>query len=279
MLKPLQAVLFSLIFLAGGAFPLAQNAAQAQVQAQAPLPEGQQLAMTLLPIVHQGELTYIITPKGYKVQVPGTGVAKNAPCVAVYQDAQRNFWYINKKGEPTQVKPETVQSVMFQLQAQMNAAAQQHGQQTAPQAMAPQMMEQQPGQAPVQQTTIVQQPGTTSNGSGMIAGVNAAAAGMNLAGGILNASAGYGAYGGYGGVPYGRPIYGVNSSGHNNYYYNNNGNKNYVNANKTNQAYMNEFNKQGSWENRNQWSKNIHSGVQPIENAGRRFGGGGRRFR
>jgi hypothetical protein len=273
MLKPWQAVLLSLILLAAGGLP--KNAALAQ----APLPEGQQLAMTLLPIVHQGDLTYIITPKGFKVQVPGSGVAKNAPAVAVYQDPQRNYWYINKKGEPTPVKPATVQSVMAQLSAQYNAAAAQQ----QVQAMPPQMMQQQPAQAPVQQTTIIQQPGTSSGGSGVVAGVNAAAAGMNLAGGILNATSAYGnygAYGGYHGVPYGRPIYPSYANGHNNYYYNNSsGNKTYVNANKNNSAYLNEFNKQGTWNNRSQWSKNIHSGVQPIENAGRRFSGGGRRFR
>lgn len=48
------------------------------------------MAMTLLPVVHQGSQDFIITPRGYHVAIPGTGIARDAKQVAIYQDPQGN---------------------------------------------------------------------------------------------------------------------------------------------------------------------------------------------
>lgn len=229
-------------------------------------PDG--MAMTLLPVIHEHSHEFIITPRGYKVQIPGTGLARNASQVAVYQDPQQNFWYINKRGEPTQVPPNVMQSVYAQVQAQMNGSV--------PGAPAGS------SQAPVQQTTIVQQPSTTGAGAAALGAFAGAATGAAL----TNPAPYYNHP--YYGVPYGKPVYhgGVNNSG-NSYYYYNNGQKQYVNANNNNQKVFSEFNKQGNWNERNTWSKNLQAGSgaaastaannQAGEHEGRRGLLGGRR--
>src|SRR5277367_753161 len=52
---------------------------------------------------------YITTKAGYKVTVPGLGIAPNAGQIAVYRDPQNNFWYVDKNGSPTPVSPQQMQ--------------------------------------------------------------------------------------------------------------------------------------------------------------------------
>jgi hypothetical protein len=219
----------------------------------------QQVAMIMLQVSHDKGRTYITTPKGYRAEVPGKGVPSNAKAVAIYQDPQQNFWYINKHGEPTEVKPEVVRSAMMQFQGEvqqnhMNGQSMQQGG-MPPGAMAGN------GTAPVQQTTIVQQPATGGGGGG--AGAMMGAASMAMSGTALGMSIGAMANSGhnnYYGVPYGKPIYQDNHH----YYYNNDSKKVFVNPNANTKAAFNQFDHQGNWANRENWA---HNGV------------GGRRFR
>ena len=241
----------SLMILFGTIFStiIAANAQAPQMQPGQPGAPGQsspQVAMIMLRVEHNKGKDFIITPKGLRAQVPGKGIASNAKAVAVYQDPQQNFWYIDKHGEPTPVRPEVVQSAMAQFQAQI-----QQNQMATPNlggGIA------QPGNgAPVQQTTIVQQPAGGGGGGG--AGAMGAAS-MAMSGTALGMSIGAMANSGHNsfyGVPYGHPIY--NDNHH--YYYNNNSKKVFVNPNTNNKAYFDQFNKQGAWNDRSNWQRNL----------------------
>lgn len=223
--------------------------------AQAPMENG--MAMTLLPVIHENGRQFIITPRGYKVEVEGNGIASNAQQVAVYQDPERNYWFINKHGQPQQVPAQVLQSVYAQLQAQMNVQG------GAPGVGAPYGQPYPAGypqQPPVQQTTIVNQPPADSSSSSGSAAGTALMAGV---GGFAGAAVGSALTNDYYktpyyGVPYGTPIYrgGAHNNGNSYYYYNNNGTKNYVNANEQNANIFKQYDQQGNWKDRNNWANN-----------------------
>jgi hypothetical protein len=244
-------------------------------------PGGEGLAMTLLPVVREGDHQFVITPRGFKVQVPGIGIARDAKQIAVYQDPQQNFWYINKHGEPTQVKPEVMQSVFAQIQhqggtvpggapggARPPGVAAQGGyppQGAYPSGAYPAGTYPPAGyaQPPSQQTTIIEQPSSSgSNGNAMagaLLGTAGAFAGAATGAALVNSgSNNYYAHP-YGGVPYGQPVYRAPASGaHNNgnsYYYNNGGQKQNIETNKTNAGMFKQFDQQGNWKDRDQWDK------------------------
>jgi hypothetical protein len=237
-------LLLSLLFFATIFSVIRPTLAQQQQPEIAPA-QNPQVAMIMLRIEHNKGRDYIITPKGFRAQVPGKGIASNAKAVAVYQDQQQNYWYIDKHGEPTPVKPQVVQSCMAQFQAQIqkNQAAQNFAGGTVQMGN---------GGAPVQQTTIVQQP---SSGGGSGAGAAMGVASMAMSGAAMGMSIGALSNSGhnYYGVPYGHPIYQDNHH----YYYNNNSKKVFVNQNVSNKAAFDQFNKMGSWNNRSAWSKNL----------------------
>jgi hypothetical protein len=249
---------------------LAQQPQVAPVSAPNNAPQmaapNQQVAMIMLRVEHNKGRDYIITPRGYKAQVPGKGIGQSAKSVAVYQDAQQNYWYIDKHGEPTPVRPEVVQSVM----AQVSAQSQQNAQLQAGSPLAAGMAGT-AGGAPVQQTTIIQQPasGGTSGGSGAMGAATMAMSGTALGmsiGALANSS-----HNSYYGVPYGKPLYQDNHH----YYYNNDSKKVYVAPNNYNKQYFDQWNKQGNWNDRQNWSKN----VQPITQNANRYDRRGGRFR
>jgi hypothetical protein len=217
-----------------------------------------QVAMIMLRVEHNKGKDFIVTPKGLRAQVPGKGISSKATAVAVYQDPQQNYWYIDKNGEPTAVRPQVLQSVM----AQFNAEVQQR-QTVAPLASG---VAGTAGGAPVQQTTIINQPaGGGSGGGGGAMGMasmamSGTALGMSI--GALSENSNHGYYG----VPYGKPIYQDNHR----YYYNNDSKKAYIAPNSNNKEYFNQFNKQGNWNDRQNWQKNVH----PIDE--NRFARGGR---
>ena len=226
----------------------------------------QQVAMIMLQVSHDKGHTYITTPKGFRAEVPGKGIASNARAVAIYQDPQQNFWYIDKHGEPTEVKPDVVRSAMMQFQGEVQQnhmagqAMQQGGMPVGMPGMAGMAGT---GTAPVQQTTIVQQPASGSGGGSGGAGAMMGAASMAMSGTALGMSIGAMANSGHNnfyGVPYGKPIYQDNHH----YYYNNDSKKVFVNPNSNTKATFNQFEHQGNWENRENWAHN---------------GFGGRRFR
>lgn len=258
------------------------------------------VSMIVFPIVKQGSQQFVVTPKGFHIAIPGKGIASNAKEVIVYQDAEKNYWYVNKHGEPTPIPPQQVQDALMQVQQQMNAA---NAAQMGGQYQGGQPPQQYAGQPPVQQTTIVEQP--NNNGGN---GTGAAVAGMaGMAGGMVAGAAMSGAWNqpSYYGVPYGHPLY--HGEGGNNYYVNNNGEKAYVNNqqynknvnaaatqynnnkqaantfnNKSANSAFDQWNKQGQWKDKDQWSKGLQSASGRFGGAeeGRRFGGGeeGHRF-
>jgi hypothetical protein len=235
------------------------------VASQAAAQPNSQLAMIMLRVEHNKGKDFIVTPRGLRAQVPGKGISSKATAVAVYQDPQQNYWYIDKNGEPTAVRPQVVQSVM----AQFNAEVQQT-QAVAPSASGVTGTAGTAGGAPVQQTTIINQPpaGGTSGGGGGAGAMGMAsmamggtALGMSI--GALANSSNHGYYG----VPYGRPIYQDNHR----YYYNNDSKKAYIAPNSNNKEYFNQFDKQGNWNDRQNWQKNVH----PIGQT-ERFARGGR---
>lgn len=81
----------------------------------------QPVSMILLRVEYNEGRQYIVSPKGFKAAIPGTGIAKDAQEVAVYQDPKKNFWYIDKHGQPTKVDPKVLQSVMEQLAGEEEA--------------------------------------------------------------------------------------------------------------------------------------------------------------
>ena len=255
-------LLLLLYAIIGGAMlPAGAQQTQAPVVPQSQVPGAPpQVAMIMLQVEHNKGKEYIITPRGLKAQVPGKGISSGAKAVAVYQDPQQNYWYIDKHGEPTPGRPEVVQSVMAQFQAQIQQN------QAAPMAANSGGI----GGAPVQQTTIIQQPPAGYSGgsgagamAGPLAAMSGAAMGMSI-GALANSSKSY-----YG-VPYGQPLY---HDYHHPYYYNNS-KKVYVNPNVNNKAYFDQWNKQGNWNNRSTWEKNLQtatpSTAQRVNRATRR---------
>lgn len=244
---------------------VAQNMAQGMPPGGVPgSPPNQQVAMIMLQVSHEKGHTFITSPKGYRAEVPGKGISSNAKAVAIYQDPQQNFWYIDKHGTPTEVKPEVVRSAMMQIQGEIQ---QNHMMGQAMQQGVPPMGAGMSGAGgvPVQQTTVVQQP---SSGGGGGAGAMMGAASMAMSGTALGMSIGAMANSGhnnYYGVPYGRPMYQENHR----YYYNNDSKKVYVDQNEKNKACFDQWNKQGDWAHRQDWAH-----AQDARNYG-----GGRRFR
>jgi hypothetical protein len=200
------------------------------------------MGMILFPVERAtDEQQYITTRAGYKVALPGIGIDPNATQLATFQDAQNNFWYVNKNGQPTPVSAEQMQSVMAQIQQQQVMRQGQYPQYPQ-QASAP---VQTAAPQPQQSTAPQQSSGSGSSGnSAMVSGL-AAAGGAALGAGVVNAinnnNNNQYPYG-YGGVPYGQPIY-RQATGQ--YYYNNAaGAHTYVTPNTNTTAYFNQYEQQ-----------------------------------
>ncbi len=105
--------------------PLAASSQQSTQPAQV-----SPITMTLYPVQRGSDgKQYITTKAGYKVVIPGLGIAPNAQQVAAYRDADNNYWYINAKNQPTKLTAEqlqwTVDQMNLQAEAQNNALRQQ----------------------------------------------------------------------------------------------------------------------------------------------------------
>ncbi|HEY9731292.1 MAG TPA: hypothetical protein V6C89_05235 [Drouetiella sp.] len=232
----------SLFLVAGVAFSPLPSTAQA--------PGEPQVNMILFPVMRdQDNQQYIISRAGYKINIQGVGIAKDAKQIAVYQDNQNNFWYINKKGEPTEVNPEQMQKMQAQIQAQ-------------------QMMQQQgaagggganPNANP--QNVTVNNYGSGSGSGGGNSGSSALGTGLAAMGGAMGGAALGAAMTNsmynqpYYGVPYGHPIYREPTSG-NYYYHGASGNNVYVKPTENTAAMFNQYNQQGAWKDRDQWQNN-----------------------
>lgn len=280
----------------------------AQMPSQTGGPE--QMAMIMYPVEMGADgKQYITTKAGYKINVPGLGIAPNASAIAVYKDPGNNYWYIDKSGNPTPVSGEQMQSVMNQMQAQaMQRGRVQAGQ--YPQGMPgqqgmpnPNMYGQNPYAqnvapgaypqtgTPQQSVVINEQPPSNSNASNSSSGnsssgSSAMGTGLAAAGGAavgaLMSNAIYNNnnepyYGGYGGVPYGAPVYRGAAAGQ--YYYKHpNGNNVYIAPNSTNAAAFNQYDKQGTWDNRQQWSQQASTARSNVQSQAQQTGARGEQF-
>ena len=130
----------ALSFLLNNAFTLAQMPQQ--------YANPNQTAMIFYPVqMGPDGQQAIYTKAGYRLTIPGLGIAPNASQIAVYRDPQNNYWYVDKNGNPTPVSAQQMQSVMSQIQTQsMQRGQVQYGQ--YPQGgMPPQNMYGQPAPA------------------------------------------------------------------------------------------------------------------------------------
>jgi hypothetical protein len=202
--------------------------------------------MVLLRVIKQNGQKYVETQTGELLPITGEHLAKDATAVAIYRDNGNNYWFIDKQGQPMAIPPEKVQWAINSIE-QQRAAKQAAAMTPNPYGQAPQGYP--TGTAPVQQTTIVN-PSSSGGSSGMGAvGTGLAAAGGAMAGSMIGAAINDNNH--YYGMPYGAPMY--RGEGNHPYYNDPNGNKVYVN-NAHNNNVTNQWNKQGNWDNRNQWA-------------------------
>ena len=200
--------------------------------AAAPNPDAQNVTMTMFKIITRKDHKFLETQTGETLPIEGKNIDKNAQMLAVYRDANANYWFINKHGEPTSIPPSKVQWAINDISEQRYAKEHAYPPVGGPNTST--TYQQGVGYpAPVQQTTIVNQPGSSGGGA--------------MVGGLIGDSM----YGGnhYYGVPYGAPLYHEGNRG----YYNNNGNKTYINNAHTDPV-MKQWNQQGNWADHDHWN-------------------------
>jgi hypothetical protein len=214
-----------------------------------------QVTMTLFKIEKNHGQKFLVTQAGDKIPISGDQLAKDATSLAVYRDANANYWFINKYGNPTSIPPEKVQWAINVVKSER--AAEFQGYQPAANTT-----NSSGSSAPVQQTTIIQNPNGSSSGGAAGTAVTAAAAmGGGLLGGMIGGAIDDNNH--YYGMPYGAPMY---HDGAGMYHYNPEGSKVYVNNEHTNQV-ANQFNNVGDWDHRNQWQNNLQND-HPAANDG-----------
>lgn len=230
------------------------------------------VTMTLFKIIEQKGKKYLETPTGETVPIAGKHLAKDASLVAVYRDSQNNYWFINKDGQPTAIPPQKVQWAVSEISEQRLAKEQT---QAALAAQAAGSSQYPTGQAPVQQTTIIQGPGNAGgSGSGAsMVGTGLAAAGGAMLGGLIGDAMYDGNH--YYGIPYGTPMY---RGGAAPFYADNSGNRVYVN-NSHITPINDQWAHQGEWNNRDQWTRAAASEGARNDFTGRRFHEGWGGFR
>ncbi len=192
-----------------------------------PMPAG--VSMSVYPIERGYDgAQFVISKQGYRVMVPGLGISPDAHEIAVYRDANSNYWYIDQRGQPTRLTSDQIRWAMAQIQDQMNQSAAQNAAQSMP---------------PVQ----VEQPAATTShsgvGSAIVTGV-AAAGGAALGAALTNSAYNNGHY--YG-IPYGTPVW--RDASHHAYYSGSHGNRVYVSN--RNSPYYHQFERQRDWNDLN----------------------------
>lgn len=157
-----------------------------------------QVSMSIFPVIRdEAGQQAIITKAGYKVLVPGLGIAPDATGIAVYQDKQNHFWYVDKNGATVPVSEQQLQWTYAQIKEQEV--------QRGMTAQNPSAIQQ--ASAPQTPTVIVQNSQPASNGSSMagtaavtgLASMGGAMAGSAMASSMYNNN--------YHGIPYGTPCY------------------------------------------------------------------------
>jgi hypothetical protein len=226
-----------------------------------------QVSMSILPVQNGEEgQQYIITKAGYKVSIPGLGIAPDAKEVAVFKDEANNYWYVDRKGTTQKVSAEQLQWTMAQINQQQAVKGM-----TVRNEMPSQMVSQ--TQAAANQTTpnvIVQNtvPGGQYPSGGSNATMSGAAAmGGAMAGSAIGASM-YNDNNGYHGIPYGAPCY---SEGGQRYYMRANGARVPIAAD-SNNAYLNQWDNQRPYQgNVNSAQRDVREGENDVNRIMRRF--------
>ncbi len=180
------------------------------------------VSMTIYPVERGYDgAQFAISKQGYKVMLPGLGIAPDASEIAVYRDSDERYWYVDKKGKPTRITSDQINWVKGQLQQQMQMAGQ-----------APYM--QPPQSAPQEETS--------SGGPGSAVLTGLAAAGGAAAGVALTTAA----YNNrtYHGIPYGAAVW--RDDDHRAYYAGPHGNK--VIVSNTHAPYCKEWERQRDWD-------------------------------
>lgn len=240
----------------------AQNPTGPESITSAPLqapPGSGQVTMTLFKVEKSHGQKFLITPMGDKIPISGDQLAKDATSLAVYRDANANYWFINKYGNPTPIPPDKVQWAINVVKSERAAEFQGYQPSTNNSGTG--------SSAPVQQTTIIQNPnGGSSGGAAGMAMTAAAAMGGGLLGGMIGGAIDDNNH--YYGIPYGAPLY---HDGAGVYHYNPAGNRVYVNNAHNNQI-TNQFNNMGDWDHRDQWQNNLKNDNNLANGADKAFG-------
>jgi len=219
-----------------------------------------QISMSIFPVERGADgQQYIITKAGYKVTVPGLGIAPNANEIAVYKDNANNYWYVDKNGATQKVTHDQLQWTLAQInqqQAQRNMMA---GQSLSPQMMSQSQMPMgQPASQVVVQNLQPNPQGSSVGGTAMMSSM--AAMGGAMAGSAM-ASSMYSNNSGYHGIPYGAPCY---NEGGRSYYQGADGQKYPVPADERN-PYLNQWNRQTAYAGNEMNSQNSNLGTNPYE--------------
>jgi hypothetical protein len=235
------------------------------------------VSMCLYPVERGADgVQYIITRAGFKVTVPGLGIAPDAREIAVYRNPENQFWYVNKNGATVPVTAFQVQWTMAQINHQQ-ALRNIENERERPLGEAP-IVYNSMGQQVAQQPTAIysgmapnviinnEQPATrtATSGAGAAVVTGLAAAGGSMLGSMIGSSF-YDNNNGYDGIPYGHPCY--NEGGH--YYYNGADGAHEVPANR----YTNQWDRQQAYQYNSQNRQNAYNNLnenqqQMLKNQG-----------
>lgn len=199
-----------------------QGQPQYAPQSQMPQQQPEISMVTLQTQMGPNGQQMVITPKGYTVPLPGTGV--NGPAVQIYMGSTGGYWYVDKNNQQVDLTP-----AVQQMQARMAQA------QTQPPVQPPQY-------APVPQEYSNQ--GSSSN-SGSGAMTAAVAGGLGAMTGAMAGAAISNSANSWNTIPYGTAVrYGAAATP----YYNQGGKPVYINNSSTVNAYhANNIQQQQNW--------------------------------
>ena len=86
------------------------------------------VTMSIFPVARGADgQQYITTKQGFKVTVPGLGIAPDANEIAVYRNEANQFWYIDKNGVTQPVSESQLQWTMAQINQQQTLRSMQSG--------------------------------------------------------------------------------------------------------------------------------------------------------
>jgi hypothetical protein len=232
------------------------------------------VTMSIFPVERGADgQQYITTKAGFKVTVPGLGIAPDANEIAVYRNNENKFWYIDKAGVTQPVSEAQLQWTMAQInhqQAMRTIEVQENAARTnvGVAGMQPGMMPQQ-GYAQQAPTVIVNNSQPASSGVSTAAVSGLAAAGGAMAGSMAGAAISNSMYhGSYCGIPYGAACY--SAAGHN--YYNAADGAHEIPVH-TDNPYMNQWSRQQAYDNNSQNRHNAYNNLngnqqQMLKNEG-----------